>query len=315
MQNEQKKLIDYEEGEALNGYFLIQNPQVKITKKNTNYLDCVITDTSASLPAKLWSIPIEMDIEALKEATFVYLSGTVELYNESPQIRIGFIKKAGDQEPIDKKALIPMVDDPMGLVKEIIETVKGVPDDDIRSLLQKIIEDNKSDFIKSPAAKSVHHHKIGGLALHICEMLRIAKALADIFPEINRSYLFAGVILHDIGKIREMSRNSIGLVDGYTTEGKLLGHIIIGINYVDKIGRELNIPSEKITVLQHMILSHHNKPEHGSPKTPMCIEAEFLHYCDMISSRADIYREATRDVNSGEFASKIFALGLEPYKI
>lgn len=309
----QKKIIDYKEGEKIEGHFLIQNAQVKVTSKNSPYLDCVITDNSASVSSKLWSIPIEMDVEAIKESDFVYLTGTIEIYKDNPQIRIGFIRPVYQDEKFEKRELVPIVDDPIGLFREIVETVKGVPDDDIRNLLQKIIVDNKEDIIKSPAAKSVHHSKIGGLALHICEMLRVAKALIDIFPIVNKSYLIAGVILHDIGKIKEMKRNSIGLVEDYTAQGKLIGHIVLATLYINEVGKELSVPEEKIMMLEHLILSHHGEPEFGSPKPPMSLEAEFLHYCDMISSRADIYREALKDVEKGSFASKIYALGIEPY--
>lgn len=311
----QKKLVDYSEGEPISGHFLIQSTQVKVTKNNSAYIDCVITDNSASYPAKLWSIPIEMDTEAIKAADFVYITGQVELYNEKPQIRLTFVRPTANDEQFNKRDLIPIVDNPMELVVEIAETIKGIPDSDIRILLQKIFNDNKKNFGICPAAKSVHHAKIGGLALHICEMLRVAKALCDIFPCVNRSYLLAGVILHDFGKIREMQRNSIGLVDDYTREGKLLGHIVIGVSYIAEVGKEIDTPSDKILNLQHLILSHHGKPEFGSPKAPMCIEAEFLNYCDLISSRANMYMEATKDIESGEFAPKLFALGIEPYKI
>lgn len=311
----QKQLKEYLENEEICGFFLLQSPQIKTTKRDTAYLDCVLTDNSASLPAKLWSIPLEMNTEDVKAASFVYVTGTVEKYQDNLQVKLTFIRPSYEGEKFDKKALIPIVDNPIGLVKEIAETSKGIPDDDIRRLVQKVILDNKSNLAICPAAKSVHHDKVGGLALHICEMLRVTNSLLDIFPFVNRSYLLAAVILHDIGKIDEMSRNDVGMVDDYTTKGKLIGHIVIGINYIGNLGRELNVPEEKILNLQHMILSHHGKAEYGSPVPPKCIEAEFLNYCDLISSRADIYREATKDLDHGEFGTRLYALGFEPYKM
>lgn len=313
---EYKKLSEYKEGEEIKGYFLSKNLQVKMSRNNTAYLDLLVVDNSACIPAKMWNIPARVNLEELKASSFIYIVGKVELYNENRQINLSFIRNANEKDNFDKRLLIPTVDeDPKELYMEIKTTIDSISDNDLRNLLGTIFEEKQDLFMVSPAAITVHHSRIGGLVLHTCEMLRVAKSLCEIFPIVNRNYLLTGVILHDIGKLEEMKRNNVQMVEDYTIEGKLLGHIILGITYVHDVGNRLGIPAEKIVKLEHLILSHHGKPEYGSPKVPMSVEAAFLNYCDQISSTYNIYYELIKDLKSGELGDKNFFLGnIEPFK-
>jgi 3'-5' exoribonuclease len=139
-------------------------------------------------------------------------------------------------------------------------------------------------------------------------MLRIAKSIAAIYSGINSDLLFTGVILHDIAKIKEFETNNLGLVTDYTVEGKLLGHISMGSEYVAAVCDRCSVDPEIKLLLKHMILSHHGKPEHGSAVTPSFLEAELLYICDYTDSRVYMYKEATSNINPGEFSPKIFGL-------
>lgn len=311
-------LKDININENVDGYYLLQRCEMKVTKNGSNYLDLNLGDRSEMISGKCWSVPdhVLANMDKLLDGSFVYVKGTIEEYNGNRQMRVAFIRPISDSEKFNKRDLIPIVEEnPVELIKEIKDTIDSIIDEDIRKICLTVLNENKKDIATAPAAQSVHHSEIGGLALHICEMLRVGKAIIGIFPHINRDYLLAGIFLHDIGKIREMKRNNVGLVSDYTNEGKLLGHIVICVSYVDEIGKKLGISSEKYLPLEHMILSHHDKPEYGSPKSPMFIEAEMLHYCDMISSRANIFYHATKDIESGTFGMKHFALGCQPYRI
>ncbi|MEZ2075627.1 HD domain-containing protein, partial [Staphylococcus aureus] len=140
---------------------------------------------------------------------------------------------------------------------------------------------------------------------HVLTMLRIAKSICDIYPLLNKSLLYSGIILHDIGKVRELSGP---VATSYTVEGNLLGHISIASDEVVEAARELNIEGEEIMLLRHMILSHHGKLEYGSPKLPYLKEAEILCYIDNIDARMNMFEKAYKKTDKGQFTDKIFGL-------
>jgi len=136
-------------------------------------------------------------------------------------------------------------------------------------------------------------------------MLKQAKALCDIYPTLNRSLLYAGIIAHDMGKVKELSGP---VATTYTVEGNLLGHISIMSDEVANIAREHNIEGEEVMLLRHMILSHHGKYEYGSPKLPMLKEAEMLHFIDNIDARMQMFDKHMKKVEKGQYTERIFAL-------
>ena len=146
---------------------------------------------------------------------------------------------------------------------------------------------------------------MSGLAYHVVSMLDLAKAIAMLYPSLNKDLLYAGVILHDLGKVMELS-GPVSTV--YTVEGNLLGHITIMITEIGKAADELDIKAEEIMILQHLVLSHHGKAEWGSPKPPLVREAEVLHYIDNIDAKINMMDRALEKVNPGEFTERVFAL-------
>ena len=136
-------------------------------------------------------------------------------------------------------------------------------------------------------------------------MLRTAEALCDIYPSLNRSLLYSGIILHDIGKVKELS-GPIGTT--YTTEGNLIGHIVIAVEEISMIAAELEIEGEEVLLLKHLILSHHGKLEYGSPKVPMLKEAEILHFIDNIDARMMMMDKHLDNTDKGKFTDRIFPL-------
>ena len=139
-------------------------------------------------------------------------------------------------------------------------------------------------------------------------MLKAAKALVNVYDFLNKDLLYAGVILHDIGKMEEMDASELGLVNDYTAGGKLLGHLIQGITVIADVAKETGFNSEKLMVLQHLILSHHYEPEYGSPKYPMLPEGEMLHYLDVMDARMYDMKKVSESCEPGEFSEKIRSL-------
>ena len=150
-----------------------------------------------------------------------------------------------------------------------------------------------------------HHDFVSGLAYHVYTMLRTGEALCDIYPSLDRNLLYAGIILHDIGKVKELSG---ALNTTYTVEGNLIGHIVIATEEINEIVRELDLEGEEILLLKHVILAHHGKLEYGSPKEPMLPEAEMLNFIDNIDARMMMMNKHLEQVKPGEFTKRIFPL-------
>ena len=176
-------------------------------------------------------------------------------------------------------------------------------------LCEEMLRRHEAAFRTIPAAKSVHHGFLSGLLMHTLNMLRLADFLSAQYADtVNRSLLLTGTLLHDFAKEQEFTFSELGLVTDYSTKGQLLGHLVMGAQEVAAIAAELDLPEEKATLLEHLILSHHGQPEFGAAVLPQCAEAELLSLVDQIDSRMEIYREVLAPLKAGEFSQRIFAL-------
>ena len=159
-----------------------------------------------------------------------------------------------------------------------------------------------------PAAQKNHHAELGGLLYHMKRMLMTGERVCEVYTNLNRDLVLAGVILHDMEKLNEIVAESDGIATGYSFEGQLLGHIIQGVKSIDKLTLELDFPREKAIMLEHMILAHHYEPEFGSPKRPLFPEAEVLHYLDILDARMFDMEEGLKGVSDGEFGDRVWPL-------
>ena len=170
-------------------------------------------------------------------------------------------------------------------------------------------------FRSVPAGKSMHHSFVGGLLMHTVSMVRAAEFLAELYREtVDRNLLLAGTLLHDFAKCGEFVTSPLGLVTEYSTQGQLLGHLVMGSQAVAEIAKELGVPEEKSVLLQHLLLSHHGDPEFGAAVRPMCAEAELLSIIDLMDSRMEIYQEAMEEVEPGQFTKRVFALDKKVFR-
>ena len=195
---------------------------------------------------------------------------------------------------------------PQDVLRETLsEAVESIENVNIRKIVEAIYRKYDRKIYSSPAATKNHHEYFGGLATHVSGMIKLGESVCQLYPRVNRDYLIAGILLHDIGKICELGGSNIA---EYTTEGKLLGHISISQTMVRETARELGIDSEEVTVLRHIILAHHGKREFGSPVLPMTLEAEVLHMIDDLDAKINMIEKELRETKNGEFTKKIFSL-------
>ena len=310
----QKTIKELNVNENFKGNLLLKSCSLKKTSKGSYYLDVVLADASGQMPAKLWTVSDLMVSAPPTAGNVAYVEFSVEDYNGSPQARLSIINQIEDLSGVNLSELVPCAPaDPETMYNFIVHTASAL-DQDYKNVILAAYERNKASILSLPAAKSVHHDFIGGLLYHTGKMLQTANMLCKIYPEINRDLLLAGVILHDIAKIKEFSTSKIGLVEDYSVEGNLLGHITMGVVYVSELCKEFNVPAEKSMLLQHMILAHHGEPEMGSPIVPKILEAKLLNLCDNIDAQVQIFTKATSDIDPGSFSERVFALGTSAYK-
>ncbi len=295
--------------DEVQGFYLLKSAYAKTNKNGKPFLSAVLEDAGGSMDAKLW----EYDNSTVSEqdaGRIVYVTGTVTEFMGALQLRINALRLRRPEEAVDLAALTPSAPiDADAVLARVWQLVESMEDDDYRAIATMMLQRREQDFRSIPAAKSVHHGFVGGLLMHTANMLEQADFLSRLYGStINRSLLLAGTLLHDFGKMKEFSFSELGLVTEYSTEGQLLGHLVIGAEWVAAAARKLGIPEEKSLLLRHLILSHHGEPEFGAAVVPVCMESELLHLIDKIDSRVEIYRKAFEEVPVGAFSSRIFAL-------
>jgi 3'-5' exoribonuclease len=215
---------------------------------------------------------------------------------------------------VDKSDLLPSTTrDVAELWRQLLGFVDSFVNPDLKRLLSTMLNDPAlaAAYREAPAAKQLHHAWLGGLLEHVVSLLTLADRIVPSYSLLDRDLLLTGVILHDIGKIRELSWE-IGFE--YTVEGVLLGHIQIGTALTERAIDSLpNFPPRLKTLVLHMILSHHGKLEFGSPKLPMIPEALALSFLDDLDAKMQaIQIEFDKCIREGkspdEMTGKVWAL-------
>jgi len=300
-----KQVKDFNEGEHLTTNLLVSSVTRGVTNSGAPYLSLVLQDSSKSIEGKLWDVKpeIEKEISAGKVFSFTL---EINKYKGNLQAKVINVLPVPQSEvnPDDFVFKSPISKDE--LTNDIQKGINSISNKTIAKIVTALLKKYDSDVYEYPAASKIHHNFIGGLATHTVGMLKVAEALCDIYPSVNKDYLIAGVIIHDLGKIEEYTSP---VVTEYTTQGKLLGHISILDARLLEVGKELKVEdSEELMLLRHMVLAHHGQYEFGSPVRPETLEAELLFMIDNIDAKVNILTKALDEVNEGEFTQKIFAL-------
>lgn len=295
---------EFVENEKIKQCFLVNNVTKGVTTKGSAYYNVILQDASGTIESKKWEIN-DGDEEIFKIGNIVEVEGDVLLYKGGNQLKIINARVCDDKE-IDATMFVQSAPvNKNDLQKILFEYIEEIEDIDVKLIVEEIIKNNYISFCNYPAATKNHHEYASGLLYHTVSMLKLAKSICDIYPSLNRSLLYGGVILHDVGKTTELSGP---IVAKYTTKGLLLGHITIIQSEIQKVSEKLAISSEVPMLLQHMVLSHHGHYEFGSPVLPMIKEAEILTYIDNIDSRMNMMDKILDQVEEGEFTQRQFAL-------
>lgn len=300
-----KKLTDYQVGEPIELFLFIKQSTKGITQQGSPFMSLILQDKSGDIEAKLWDTGEEHE-KLYAAATIVKVGGELHEYRGKNQLRIKSIRPAKEDEGITISDLVPSAAKSKEvLYEELLQYFFEMKNPHIQRITRHLLKKHQAAFLVYPAATRNHHDYVSGLIDHVVSMLKLGKAIAELYPTLNKDLLYAGIILHDVGKVIELS-GPVGTQ--YTIEGNLLGHITIMVNEISKAADELEISGEEVMLLQHMVLSHHGKEEWGSPKRPMLMEAEVLHYIDNIDAKMNMLDRALSKTANGEFTERIFPL-------
>ncbi len=293
IKNIKEKKLQYINGEV----FLVSEKHTLRARNGDEYLGLKLKDRSGVIDAKIWNNLLYLK-NRFEAGDFVKVTGESNYYNDNWQIIIKDIERI-DESKVDKSKFLPSTKKDIELLKkELFTLINGIKNQGLRRLLLSIFEDKSfmDKFSTSPAGKTMHHAYVGGLLEHTVSVAKLAKQLGDYYSDVDTDMLVACALLHDIGKAYEIDP----ITFNYTTEGKLIGHIIISYTLVQNKIKELKVLSKDREMrLLHCILSHHGEYEYGSPKKPKTKEAVLFSMIDILDSRMQPVLDAEIDAASG----------------
>lgn len=306
-------LAAFDEGKLFDSFFLVLNKQQRTTKSNKPYLNLTLGDKTGQIEGRVWEPGDPRIAKDFDRGDIVKVRGSASRFDDRVQVKVDQLRKALPLES-DKADMLPATQyDVAALWSRLEASVESVTNPDLKRLLAALLADPAiaQAYREAPAARQLHHAWLGGLLEHVVSLLNLADKVAAHYPLLDRDLLIAGVILHDIGKIRELTW---GAGFDYSVEGVLLGHIQIGVDLVEKTIAALpGFPDRLRTLVLHMILSHHGKLEFGSPKLPMIPEALALNFVDDFDAKmqaiaSEFEKSAREGKGAAELTGKVWAL-------
>lgn len=290
------------------GFCIIKSIDKKTSSKGDTYLDMTLGDSDGEINAKLWRY--SADIHGEYDANqIVKVRGTVSQYNGTDQLRVERIRPTTPEDNIKAEDFVKSADfSGEEMYDELLNISLSFNDENLKLLVSEILKDNRFKLLYWPAAFKLHHAVRGGLLFHTLSIVRLAQAVCQIYPFVDRELLISGAILHDIAKLSEFEVADTGIATGYSVQGNLLGHLAMGAMVINKYAEKLGTDKKTAILLEHMVLSHHGEPEFGAAVRPSFIEAELLSELDLMDSRVYEMREAVANTEADDFSGKLWAM-------
>jgi 3'-5' exoribonuclease len=297
MENDLKKIFvkDLKEKQRVDTTLLVTRKLLGVSKAGKPYLALRLMDSTGELDARVWD-NAESIAEGFALDDVARVKGSALSYQGKMQLNVSSIKALGEGEYTLRDYLPASKRPPEEMMAELDALIASMKDPFIKGLLLKMLPEGselRSLFMTAPAAKMMHHPYLGGLLEHVLSLCGLGVAVSGHYKRLNRDLLLAGLMLHDIGKVYELSYSRSF---GYTDEGRLIGHITMGTDLVDSFMKEIpEFPSELRMQLRHLLLSHHGTLEFGSPKRPKTLEAIVLSYLDDLDAKVNAVETLTDD--------------------
>ena len=301
----------------MSGLYVARVKRVGLTKKGDPFLSITLADRTGEIQARMWEKAEEFS-SVFAEGDILDVEGHASSFRDQIQVTLSSLRVSADggDPTLFLEATSKDVTEMMASLREMVREIKN---SHLKALVDMFLSDRHfiALFKKAPAAKTFHHSYIGGLLEHTLSVCEMSKSVGEHYPELDKDLLLAGALLHDIGKIREL-KSSV-MID-YADEGRLLGHLILGVAMVDeKLACMKDFPQDLSLRLKHLILSHHGQHEFGSPKRPKFLEAFALHLIDDLDAKMNgLSRFMERDRHEGAWTDfnrlfeRYFLKGLIP---
>ena len=297
---------NFKEGDSIQGFYLCVQKHIRHTRSGDLYIDLELRDISGHISAKIWDSVSELN-EKFEAGDAVVASGDVETFMDRLQLVVRKINKATVQHysryGFDPAHVVPTSKkDPKKMWNEVESLINGMKDKHLQSLVAGIYKANKKQLMIHPASVKMHHNFRSGFLEHILTMGLVAKKISPLY-QVDRDLVLAGVLLHDIGKLKEINSDYEA---EYTDEGNLIGHIVIGRDMVlEGIKKIEDFPKDLSQKMEHIILSHQGKYEWQSPKMPSFSEAMLVHMIDVLDARMNLMEIAyDEDQEPGKFTNR-----------
>lgn len=291
---------DIKEKDRIEDIFLVTKKEMGMSKTGKPYLNMKLMDKTGEMEARVWDDAEDLS-RKFERNNFVKVKGNALAYQGGLQLNIADVTKIDEDKAAIRDFLPASNRDPDDMMAELESIIAGIKSNPLKKLLSSFLDDAeiRNLFKLAPAAKSMHHPYLGGLLEHILSLCNLIHGVARHYQNINKDLLLTGAILHDIGKIYELRFER---AFDYSDEGRLLGHITIGIGMIDKKLENIpGFPKETAMLLKHMLLSHHGHLDFGSPKRPKTVEAVILYYLDDMDSKVQSMQaliEKEREISS-----------------
>lgn len=288
---EQKKFKDLKPGDKALHFCLISKIEPKATKTGKTYLNLELQDGSMALPAKMWDGFGDV-LPLLKAGSIVKVSAKVDEYLGQTQLIVDKMRIADVSDNLQPEDFLPKSSRDLDtMIAELNDRISEIKNTYLKKLVDTILSGQSFEkYIRVPAGKSWHHSYIHGLLEHTLEIIKICDLISEFHTQVNKDILICGAILHDFGKTEELSYED---TFDYTDKGKLLGHIVIAANIIEKTANAITgFPEDLKTQVIHLVLSHQGKLEYASPVEPKTLEAIILYHADELSAKSNAYKLA-----------------------
>ncbi len=296
-----KYLKDYHDGDRVHDVYLCKHKQAAVTKNGKTYLNVILQDKSGTLDAKVWD-PNNAGIEEFEPMDYIEVGGDVSSFQGALQISVKRVRlcREGEYNPADYLPVSSKNIDEM--YQELLAMIQRTKNPFLKELLEAFFLKD-TDFIKkfknSSAAKSVHHGFVGGLLEHTVSVAQMCEFYCKQYPMLKRDLLITAALLHDMGKIKEISPFPL---NDYTDDGNLLGHIVMGVEMVGEKVRDIpGFPPILAGEIKHCILAHHGEYEYGSPKKPAIMEAVALNFADNTDAKMETFTEILNNTDQTDW--------------
>lgn len=301
------KINQMKKDQLFEGFYLIKSAELRKTRAGKDYLAMVFQDDTGEIQGNLWDAQT-YNVQEFTAGRVVHMTGRREVYNGTPQVNQLYLRLPREGEPADPSLYKEQSPVNLAETRDYLEQMLfKIENATWQRIVRALYRKYDAAFYHFPAAKTNHHAFESGLAYHTATMLRLAEALVQLYPALNKNLLYAGIMIHDLAKVLELTGPD---QTEYTLAGNLLGHITLINEEITKVVMDLglNDQSEEVLLLRHLVLSHHGQLEYGSPVRPQLMEAEILYQIDNIDAKMMMMMTALAKVDEGEMTPRIFAL-------